>query len=399
MVGGERDHGAVEPDDAIDGVEQQADLAIEAEHDVDQLGAFGAVVVADAVDARERDAEQVDGVVVAQLAALEDRDRPARRSSRRSRANRRRRRRSPCRARASPRRTSAERRAGSRRDRPVASRAHASSASTSIGCQSRPKNRSAFRRSGARPKRRRVGLREPAGAAEAPGLLFDPERAVAFRAGEQVRRAVLLGDAVDLRRRRSGLERVAERAAPELPGRRAVHRVVVGVHLLAALRIDPGVRDDAVVARIGAGDERRVAGRGPRHAVLVERLREAGRAVEQALEPVAEDRAIALDVVGPSLVDDEEEDERGGCRCRRLGGGPGAGPRQEGSSRDEQRAADSGASAFLPFRGSKLAPSTSARRAAARRSRGGPRSAPRRRARRDGRSPCCRSRVPTGRRW
>ena len=67
VVGGEDDDAVVEADRAVDGVEERGEDAVEAEHGVHDFVAVGAVGVADVVDARKADGEQIGGGVLAEF--------------------------------------------------------------------------------------------------------------------------------------------------------------------------------------------------------------------------------------------------------------------------------------------------------------------------------------------
>jgi hypothetical protein len=101
-------------------------------------------------------------------------------------------------------------------------------------------------------------------------------------------------------------------------------RVEGRAHDLAAVAVEPLVRDHAVLGRVGAGDENGVAARGERVAGAVVGIREVETVVGEPAKAIrAEAIAVARQHVAPQLIDRDLQHEarrrRGDVRA--LGGG------------------------------------------------------------------------------
>ena len=349
-VGGEHHEHAALSGPPLGLVEQAAEGAVEPQQVVHLLLAVGPVAVADHVGGREADAQDVGGLVTAEVVALQGRRREVEQDLVRERRP------SQVVVELESRRDAAD---GVREHHVLAvelavDRIRACEARVAGGVrqQGLPDTAGvrvdeALRVPCVEPAGRPIGVPR-AGHETAVGRLV-PVGRVGPTPGRQDRGAVLERDPDHARRGRGRLQHVADREGIEVRRRRGssaaaadeAHRGVVHhVHALAQRPVVPGVAHDARAARRAAREQHRVPRAGLGAGVAVQGVGEHGAALGEPLESSRVQRPEAIQVVGAHLVDGDEEDKprRGGrgLSLRRRSGGGGQGGEGEARTGGEE---------------------------------------------------------------
>ena len=157
-----------------------------------------------------------------------------------------------------------------------------------------------------------------------PGRAAVPPGAVGVVPAHQDRRPVLAAGGEDLGLRIGGLEEIAQGRDEQVARRHAVVGVAAAVRLVAGLSVEPAVADDPVPLGERARGQGGVAGGGLGGGVEVVGVGEGDALAEQPAQAVREQGAETLEVVGPHLIDGDQEHESGrafGDGGRRFGRG------------------------------------------------------------------------------